>query len=80
MPIGQLTFQPYVNPYVALPTKEYADLQEQLRTQYDAMEEKIEFLEEELICMEDARYCRYVSQNNKWHKCKSKLNSPPHLP
>ena len=26
----------------------------------DAMEEKIEFLKEELICMEDARYCRYA--------------------
>ncbi len=26
----------------------------------DAMEEKIKFLEEELICMKDGRYCRYT--------------------
>ena len=46
MPIGQLTFQPYVNPYVALPTKEYADLQEQLRTQYDENAAIYDYLDE----------------------------------
>lgn len=46
MPVPQLNFTPYINPYVEGATKEYAGLQDRLRQDYDSAAEQYDVLEE----------------------------------